>query len=290
MGLKAVFFDLDDTLVSTSKHDERAYAAVREEAERQCKKAKASELISDYKACLKQQPWDPGYPEAEAVSVTEHRAKLWAAALQMQPQVFEDELAEVMKSAVESAGGNANPMMVQMMSQCAGQAFVESQSNSLGDCFQETFDRQRLADFALVDGAAELIGRLRAKGLAVVIITSGHEDVQRPKLQACRAADVVGEENIIVGGEELRAGREDKPHASIFLKACAVAGCEPSEAVMVGDSLQSDIQGAINANLAASIWVNAAGNEIAQGAPQPSAQVASVLELEAALNRLELLS
>merc|ERR1719491_2632846 len=125
-------------------------------------------------------------------------------------------------------------------------AAIESTTTALGSSFQEIFDKQRLADFALVDGSAELILRLRSRNLAVVIITSGHEEVQRPKLKACHAADIdiFGETNIIVGGEELRAGRQDKPSASIFLKACELVGCEPSEAVMVGDSLSSDIQGA----------------------------------------------
>ena len=37
-------------------------------------------------------------------------------------------------------------------------------------------------------------------------------------------------------------GRKEKPDAGIFLKACQLAGVDPSEAVHVGDSLTTDIQ------------------------------------------------
>lgn len=285
MGLKAIFFDLDDTLVLTSLHDERAYAAVSREAERECSKIKVADLISDFKKCLKQSPWDPGYPTNEEISVTEHRGRLWATVLQMQPEAFSD-VAQEASEAFRKQAGSAPEVMVSMMSQAAGMAAMESATSSLGSRFQETFDRQRLADLVLVDGSTELIMRLKSRGLAVVIITAGHEEIQWPKLKACRAADIVGEASIIVGGDELRAGRQDKPSASIFLKACDLVGCEPSEAIMVGDSLSSDIQGAINANLAASLWVNASRKDAGEGAPQPSAQIASVLELEDALAKL----
>jgi N-acylneuraminate-9-phosphatase len=47
-------------------------------------------------------------------------------------------------------------------------------------------------------------------------------------------------------------------------------GCKPSEAVHVGDSLGSDIGGAINAGLAASIWINPQGTPAPEGKPQPT--------------------
>merc|ERR1712129_414578 len=182
MGLKAIFFDLDDTLVLTSTHDERAYAAVRDEAARKCSKVKASDLISDFKKCLKQSPWDPGCPTNEEIPVTEHRSRLWAAVLQMQPEAFAD-IAQETSEAFRKQAGSAPEMMVSMMCKAAGMAAIESTTTALGSSFQEIFDKQRLADFALVDGSAELILRLRSRNLAVVIITSGHEEVQRPKLK-----------------------------------------------------------------------------------------------------------
>jgi len=284
MTVKAVFFDLDDTLAATSEFDARAYAAVEDEAERACAKLITKTLVKDYKACLKQEPWNSGYPLEEAVPVFEHRVGLWKSALQMQAEAFQHIAIEAAASFQNAAQQNEANLLHGLMVQAAAQAAVESATASLAEQLQSVFDRQRMADFVLLDGVSELIGRLRRNGLSVVIITSGHEEVQRAKLRACNAADIVGEGSIIVGGEELRAGREDKPGASIFLKACALAGCEPSEAVMIGDSLSSDIQGAINARLRASIWVNPSGRKLEEGEPAPSCEVRSVLELEAVLH------
>ena len=69
--------------------------------------------------------------------------------------------------------------------------------------------------------------------------------MQRDKIVACNAEALFPK--IIVGGEEVLEGRPEKPAASIFMKACEMAGCEPAEAIHVGDSVASDIQGGINA-------------------------------------------
>ena len=57
--------------------------------------------------------------------------------------------------------------------------------------------------------------------------TSGHPEIQRGKLATCGAATSFA--NILVGGEEIAAGRAEKPAASIFYAACKLAGCEPHE-------------------------------------------------------------
>ena len=46
-----------------------------------------------------------------------------------------------------------------------------------------------------------------------------------------------------------------KPCASIFRAACAAVGCAPSEAVMIGDSLEMDVRGAESAGFAAAVLV-----------------------------------
>lgn len=54
------------------------------------------------------------------------------------------------------------------------------------------------------------------------------------------------------------------------LRALKYIGCEASEAVHIGDSLGSDIQGGINAGLAATVWVNPSGTPAPDGKPQPT--------------------
>ncbi len=85
------------------------------------------------------------------------------------------------------------------------------------------------------------------------------------------------------------AGRHEKPHVSIFEHACGLVGCAPEEAIIIGDNLKADVQGGINAGLAATIWVNAggAGAPLPEGAPRPDHIVRSVLELPVVLALLE---
>ena len=73
-----------------------------------------------------------------------------------------------------------------------------------------------------------MVADLRQQGYKVLIITNGHAEIQRGKLRQLRAVDLF--DGILVGGEEVAAGRAEKPATSIFLKACEMAGCTPDEA------------------------------------------------------------
>ena len=108
---------------------------------------------------------------------------------------------------------------------------------------EATFDGNRMGDFPFMPEVPGMLQHLAAKGIAAVIITNGHHKVQRDKLMACNAAALFpNPEKIIVGGEEVLEGRDEKPAVSIFMKACCVAGCEPEEAIHVGDSLATDVK------------------------------------------------
>lgn len=110
-----------------------------------------------------------------------------------------------------------------------------------------------MGDFPFMPEVPGMLRHLAAKGITTVIITNGHHKVQRDKLEACNAAALFPEpEKIIVGGEEVLEGREEKPAVSIFMKACGVAGCKPEEAIHVGDSLTTDVQ----------VWSSRAGGGV----------------------------
>jgi FMN phosphatase YigB (HAD superfamily) len=109
--------------------------------------------------------------------------------------------------------------------------------------FEATFDGNRMGDFPFMPEVAGMLQHLASKNIAAVIITNGHHKVQRDKLAACDAAALFPEPaKVIVGGEEVLEGREEKPAVTIFAKACEAAGCTPEEAIHVGDSLATDVQ------------------------------------------------
>ena len=66
---------------------------------------------------------------------------------------------------------------------------------------------------------------LQAAHIPVGIITNGHAEVQRAKLARIAAASLFP--IILVGHEEVAAGRKEKPDKGIFLAACKLADCCP---------------------------------------------------------------
>lgn len=260
MPVRAVFFDLDDTLVSTSAHDRSAFRACVQLIGLRRPGSDGEALVAAYRRQLSKAPWDP----EDRVPISDWRAQLWVAAL--------DEIGQATAAAVEPPS-----LVASTSSRCASPA-------ELGAELQHRFDEVRLGEFAWVEGVLELVERLGAAGLRMCVITNGHSDVQHPKLKVLRASDLF--EHIIVGGDEVRAGRLEKPDAGIFLKACELTGVAPMEAIHIGDSLSSDIAGAIAAGLRASIWVSLGSGLVSENCPRPDFTVTSITELPVVLVEL----
>jgi putative hydrolase of the HAD superfamily len=89
---------------------------------------------------------------------------------------------------------------------------------------------------------------------ALALVTNGASCLQREKLAASGLAD--GFDAIVVSGDLGRG----KPDPAIFAHALRALGAEPGEAVMVGDNLAKDVDGALAVGLGA-IWVNRDGKE-----------------------------
>ena len=227
---RAIFFDLDDTLVDTASADARAYEAARRtlattrddardddetDDDARSREDAATRAVERYKrAMVTRTPWD----ETRREHVWKTRERMWVEAA----AAGDD----------DARGGRA-----------AARANV-------------IFRDVRLETLKIRERVREGIARLRSRGIGVGIITNGHEIVQREKLAACGAYACVDGKNILVGGEEVLAGRGEKPCASIFREACARVGVGPGEAVHVGDSWRADARGALDAGLRAA-WISA---------------------------------
>ena len=103
-------------------------------------------------------------------------------------------------------------------------------------------------------GADQLVSRATAIG-PVGLVTNGPPDIQRWKLaqtpHASRFAAVVISGEVGIG----------KPDPEIFLHALQRLEVEPRDSVMVGDSWERDVEGALSAGLRA-VWIS-------YGRPQP---------------------
>ncbi len=112
----------------------------------------------------------------------------------------------------------------------------------------------------------------------VAVVTNGASCLQREKLSASGLADLIP---IVVVSEDLSTA---KPDPVVFQAAVAKLYVD-SDAVMIGDSIEKDINGALSAGLRA-VWVNRATRPRPDALPRDVQAVTSLTELPRVLARL----
>ena len=100
----------------------------------------------------------------------------------------------------------------------------------------------------LVDGALEMLEYLRSKGYILSIISNGFVEVQYTKLR--RSGLLPYFSNVFLSEE---VGYQ-KPDVRFFQTVLERLKARPTECLVIGDNLQTDIQGAENANINAMLY------------------------------------
>jgi putative hydrolase of the HAD superfamily len=95
---------------------------------------------------------------------------------------------------------------------------------------------ERHENFELYDDVPDALAALRAAGLRIGLVSNSARDVA--EFARHHGLDVDA------GISSFHHGRT-KPHASIFRAVLDLLGVEPAEAVMVGDTIADDIEGAL---------------------------------------------
>lgn len=207
--LKALFFDMDDTLCDTRAANAKATRLMGQAAEAHFGGALNGQRFAEAYVAGIYREWSDSQ-RARYMPIIEHQSE---GAFRV--QLIRDLLAE--QGVV-----NVDKEVCQML--------------------QDKFDHDRLEAFDFFPGVAEFLAEAR-KLFTIVVITNGPEFSQVPKVRAVNLATHV--DHIIIGGQE----PEQKPAASIFYKALKLANCEAHEAIHVGDSLAADIAGAHNSGI-----------------------------------------
>ena len=99
----------------------------------------------------------------------------------------------------------------------------------------------------LFPDALRVLRNIRVAGRQTALLTNGPSDGQRQKITRLgldKLLDAIGI------SEELRTG---KPDARAFHAIAGLLGVLPSECLMVGDSLETDIRGALGAGMCAAL-------------------------------------
>jgi putative hydrolase of the HAD superfamily len=143
--------------------------------------------------------------------------------------------------------------------------------------FSGEYLRQLATASHLLDGAEALVAAIRPR-FTLGIVTNGLAEVQRPRLARSPIGPLF---DTVVVSDELGVA---KPDARIFEHALRLLQHHDRETVlMVGDSLESDIQGGLNAGLQ-TCWFNPSG-AVNGTAINPTFEIAHLLELRDRLSR-----
>lgn len=238
MAIRALLFDLDDTLAVDEAVSHETFAHVAAVASSRFG-AEPARFATDAMA-IARELWGEGEcrPFCRSIGISAFEC-LWGGftgetseltALRNWAQAYR---VEVFAKALAAQGGE-HP------SEAAGMLSCE-------------FASTRRARQRLLPGARELITALSAD-YSVALLTNGAPDLQREKIAASglksffKAIAVSGEHGI------------GKPKPEIFHRLLSELEASPEEAIMVGNSLERDIAGARNAGLR-SIWIRVPGSE-----------------------------
>lgn len=110
---------------------------------------------------------------------------------------------------------------------------------------------KRMEHYDFFSGVRDLLAQLR-KNYKLIVITNGPLFSQQPKVDRVQLGDHV--DHLVLAG----ALPWQKPDVRIFEFALQLEGLKPSQVCHIGDSLSSDVAGAMAAGIPC-VWVNAEG-------------------------------
>jgi putative hydrolase of the HAD superfamily len=261
MNIRAILFDLDDTLVV----DEAVSRAAMEETARRAAASHGAE------------------PAAFARAASGEAARLWAAG---SAHAY---CRRIGISAFECLWGNFEGMgedlgrlrgwsrefRVRVFDAALRDQMLDL-SEGEGEELAERFARERRKLQRLMPDARETLARLKP-AFKLGLLTNGAPDLQREKLAASGLAPFF--DAIAISGE-LGIG---KPDAEIFHHLLGRLGVQAREAVMVGNSLERDIAGARNAGVLP-VWIRVPGSEEHADA-EPAETITGLAQLPEILGR-----
>jgi putative hydrolase of the HAD superfamily len=161
-----------------------------------------------------------------------------------------------------------------------GLASLGVDNQELGRQLAEFFPAQRRSLPYVYDETFTVLDQLRAE-YKLLLLTNGSPDLQQEKLDGMPTL-IPYFDSIVISGNF----GEGKPSSKLFEHAIAQIGITVAEGIMVGDKLTTDILGANRVGMT-SVWINRHGvqrnDEII-----PTYEIRSLLELPELLSKLNL--
>jgi putative hydrolase of the HAD superfamily len=260
MPVRAVLFDLDDTVIVDEAVSREAFEAVARHARDKhgAEEARFARDAAEQAKIL----WEAGpcHTFCRYLGISAFEC-LWGR--------FEGdgELTQLRKWAFA--------FREQVFDHALRQQMIESSEGSRD--LAEAFGCERRLLQRLMPDALEVLTRLSSR-YALGLLTNGAPDLQREKIVASGTESLFNQ--IVISG----VYGIGKPHREIFLHLTDRLGVSPAEAAMVGNSLERDICGARNSGII-SIWLKVTGSE--EHSPvDPDFTISGLSELPDLLERI----
>lgn len=265
MTIKAVLFDLDDTLLWDDRSVKEAFEATcREAAARypEIDPDKLEEAVRHEARALYES--FETFPFTKMIGINPFEG-LWAN--------FGTDHHEQFRKLGELAPGYRKESWTR------GLQAVGVDDAELGAILAEKFPAERRSRPYIYDETFRVLNDLKKK-YKLLLLTNGAPDLQNEKIAGVPELDTYFDHIVISG-----AHGEGKPAESIFNHAMELLGIEAFEGIMIGDKLTTDILGSNRVGMH-NAWINRHGvsrtDEIV-----PKHEIASLDELQAIINGID---
>ena len=236
--IKALFFDLDDTLLWDKKSVATAF-------KKTCEVASQTHDIDPYE--LEEAVREEARSLYETYETYEFTKMIGINPFEGLWGTFDDagESFQKMKEIVPTYRREA---------WTGGLARLGMKDAAFGEQLAELFVEKRKESPFVYEETFQVLDKLKNE-YQLVLITNGSPSLQQTKLEITPEIAPYFDHIIISGGFGV-----GKPNRTIFDHALEICGVKPSEALMVGDNLMTDILGASYVGIP-SVWINRDNHE-----------------------------
>lgn len=264
MAIKAILFDLDDTLLWDDRSVKEAFQATCAEAGKHYEvdierleeevRREARALYESFEA----------FPFTKLIGINPFEG-LWARFAEGKQDEFRK-----LQSFVPS---------YRKESWTRGLRALGIEDEELGSKLGEMFAAERRTRPIVYEETFEVLDQLKGK-YKLLLLTNGSPDLQQEKLAGVPSLAAYFD-HIIISGDFGRG----KPDASIFEHAMSLLGITAEEGVMIGDKLTTDIQGSNTVGMR-NMWINRHGMPLANDIV-PVHEITSLRDIQKIIDSLE---
>ncbi|UHA73087.1 HAD family hydrolase [Paenibacillus sp. 481] len=256
MAIRAVLFDLDDTLLWDERSVEEAFYHTCQFAVAQTAvdAEKLMQAVQDYARQL-YATYDT-YPFTQMIGINPFEA-LWGHFKAGEHAEFRkmEQIVPVYRTAVWTQGLKACGI----------------HDEQLGAQLAERFMSERRARRYVYEETFTVLAQLKEQ-YPLLLLTNGSPDLQQEKLDGIPELEPYFK-HIVISGDHA----EGKPAVSLFHHALSLLDIEPHEGVMVGDKLTTDILGSQRVGMH-NVWINRNDKSLSASI-QPEYEVRHLSEL-----------